>query len=273
MNQMEIGKFIAKCRKEKNLTQAQLAQQLNITDRAVSKWETGKSVPDSSIMLELCRLLGITVNELLSGEKVDKEHYEKRADENLIALKQKDENNIKRNAVLTVIFSATLLVGILVCGICDFAVSGRLTWSLLAINSILLAWVVSMPVILLGKRGVPGSLLSASLFILPYLFLLGRLVGERAVFSIGALPALMGAAYLWSVFGIFHRLAGRRLLAGGMACLLCVPAVVLVNLALSQTICQPVMDLWDWLSVFLLVMAALAFFICDYTKGRRLIRG
>ena len=78
MNQIEIGKFIAKCRKEKNLTQAQLAEKLNITDRAVSKWETGKSMPDSSIMLELCEILGITVNELLSGEKINMESYEKR---------------------------------------------------------------------------------------------------------------------------------------------------------------------------------------------------
>ena len=91
MNQTEIGKFIAKCRKEKKLTQAQLAEKLNITDRAVSKWETGKSMPDSSIMLELCKILEITVNELLSGEKVEIENYEKKVDENLIALKRKDE--------------------------------------------------------------------------------------------------------------------------------------------------------------------------------------
>lgn len=71
MDQTKIGKFIAKCRKEKKLTQAQLAEKLNITDRAVSKWETGKSIPDSSIMLELCEILGITVNELLSGEEIN----------------------------------------------------------------------------------------------------------------------------------------------------------------------------------------------------------
>ena len=99
MNQTEIGKFIAKCRKEKKLTQAQLAEKLNITDRAVSKWETGKSMPDSSIMLELCEILGITVNELLSGEEIDMESYEKKSDENLISLKRKDENNMTRNVI------------------------------------------------------------------------------------------------------------------------------------------------------------------------------
>ena len=103
MNQTEIGEFIAKCRKEKKLTQAQLAERLNITDRAVSKWETGKSMPDSSIMLELCEILGITVNDLLSGEKISMESYEKKADENLIALKRKDENNMTKNAVISLL--------------------------------------------------------------------------------------------------------------------------------------------------------------------------
>ena len=110
MNQTEIGKFIAKCRKEKKLTQAQLAEKLNITDRAVSKWETGKSMPDSSIMLELCKILEITVNELLSGEKVEIENYEKKVDENLIALKRKDENNMTKNGIISILFSALLFI-------------------------------------------------------------------------------------------------------------------------------------------------------------------
>ena len=74
MNQESIGKFIAACRKEKGLTQVQLSEKLNITNRAVSKWETGKSCPDASIMLELCDILGITVNELLSGERITMEN-------------------------------------------------------------------------------------------------------------------------------------------------------------------------------------------------------
>lgn len=146
MNQEEIGRFIAKCRKGKNLTQAQLAEKLNITDRAVSKWETGKSMPDSSIMLEVCEILGVTVNELLSGEKIDMENLEKKADENLIALKRKDENNIRKNVVISIIFSTTLLIGLIVCAICDIAISGNLTWSLIPISSIIFAWVVSFPI-------------------------------------------------------------------------------------------------------------------------------
>ena len=71
MDQIKIGKFIAECRKNKDLTQAQLAEKLNVTDRAISKWETGNAMPDSNLMLKLCSILGITVNELLCGEIID----------------------------------------------------------------------------------------------------------------------------------------------------------------------------------------------------------
>ena len=92
MEQAKIGKFIAECRKKANLTQVQLAEKLNITDRAVSKWETGKSIPDSSIMLDLCDVLKINVNDLLSGEVVSMENYNEKLEQNLIEMvKQKEE--------------------------------------------------------------------------------------------------------------------------------------------------------------------------------------
>ncbi|MBQ8982189.1 MAG: helix-turn-helix transcriptional regulator, partial [Lachnospiraceae bacterium] len=91
MDQVKIGKFIAACRKEQNLTQAALAEKLGITDRAVSKWENGRSLPDSSIMLELCELLSINVNELLKGERVAMEESVKVSEELILSLKQQNE--------------------------------------------------------------------------------------------------------------------------------------------------------------------------------------
>ena len=70
MDQLKIGRFIAECRKEEKLTQMQLAEKLNITDKAISKWERGIAMPDSSIMLDLCAILGISVNELLNGGRI-----------------------------------------------------------------------------------------------------------------------------------------------------------------------------------------------------------
>ncbi len=92
MDQIKIGRFIAECRKAVGMTQMQLAEKLNITDRAVSKWENGRSLPDSSIMLELCELLEISINDLLSGEVVTMNDYEKKLEENLLkAVKQKEQ--------------------------------------------------------------------------------------------------------------------------------------------------------------------------------------
>lgn len=95
MDQIKIGKFIAECRKNQNLTQSKLAEKLNITDRAVSKWETGKTMPDSSIMLELCDILKITVNELLSGEKIDMENNEQKNEQLLLEMAKEIEKKNK----------------------------------------------------------------------------------------------------------------------------------------------------------------------------------
>ena len=96
MDQQKIGRFIAERRKSKGFTQMQLAEKLSITDRAISKWETGKSLPDSAIMLELCDSLGITVNDLLSGEVVSMENYKKELENNLISMVKEKEENDKR---------------------------------------------------------------------------------------------------------------------------------------------------------------------------------
>lgn len=96
MEQVKIGKFIASKRKEQGLTQLQLAEKLGITDRAVSKWETGKSLPDASLMPELCKLLKITINDLLCGEVVSVENYNEKAEKALLEMVKKEEMQNKK---------------------------------------------------------------------------------------------------------------------------------------------------------------------------------
>ena len=103
MDQEKIGEFISEKRKEKGMTQAELAEKLGITDRAVSKWERGKSLPDASIMLELCSILGITVNDLLSGEVVSMENYGKENEKNLIEMVKLKEASDKRLLSLEIV--------------------------------------------------------------------------------------------------------------------------------------------------------------------------
>ena len=96
MDQIKIGRFIAEQRRDKKLTQSGLAEMLGITDRAVSKWENGRSLPDASIMLELCSILGITVTDLLSGERVDMDNYNEQMEKRLIEMVKAKEEADKR---------------------------------------------------------------------------------------------------------------------------------------------------------------------------------
>lgn len=277
MNQIEIGKFIAKCRKEKNLTHAQLAEKLNITDRAVSKWETGKSMPDSSIMLELCEILGITVNELLSGEEISMESsakiYEQKVDENLIALKRNNENNMAKNVIISILFSITLLTGIMVCLIVNLAISGSLTWSLIPVSSIVFAWVISFPGIILGKKGIAVSLISLSAFTIPYLYLLSSLVKVKTAFSVGTATSIASITFLWLIFAVFRRIGkNRKLIALGIAFLSAIPFMFIINIILARMIAEPIFDVWDMLTIFILLILAFVSFLGDYAKKKGLLK-
>lgn len=273
MDQIEIGKFIARCRKEKGLTQAQLAEKLDITDRAVSKWETGKSMPDASIMLELCKILGITVNELLSGEKISVEQYEKKADENLIRLKRNAESSKAKNMLLSILFSGTLFAAALVCLICNIAVSGSLTWSRIPVASIIFAWAVLFPGIILGKKGTMVSFVSLSILIVPYLFLLSRLIKVKEVFSVGAVLAAASVVFLWIIAAVIRRMGKtRKFAAAGITCLLTILLVLAINILLSKMIAVPVLDEWDMLAAAVLLILALVFLKCDNSLQKKLLK-
>ena len=121
MDQIKIGRFIASCRKDAGLTQAVLAEKLGISDRAVSKWENGKSMPDSGIMLELCELLKINVNELLSGEKIMVESYDKHAEENLLAMRKEVEEKNKQLLQAEIWIGApATIAGLIMCAVAAY---------------------------------------------------------------------------------------------------------------------------------------------------------
>ena len=110
MNENKTGAFISTLRKEKELTQAQLAEKLNVTDKAISRWETGKGMPDSSLLVPLANILGITVNELLTGEKIPEETFTQKSEDNLIASVQETEKAISQKKFIKRLFVFTAIV-------------------------------------------------------------------------------------------------------------------------------------------------------------------
>ena len=118
MNQIKIGEFISSQRKMKNLTQAALAEKLGITDRAVSKWERGKGLPDVSLMLDLCEIFGITVNELLSGEEISMENINQKNEQLLLdmakELEQKNKTIWSSMWAIMIVSMTALFAGIMI---------------------------------------------------------------------------------------------------------------------------------------------------------------
>ena len=110
MDQTKIGKFIAEKRKDAGLTQSELAERIGITNRAVSKWECGISMPDSSIMLELCEILNISVNELLKGEDIDVANYSKELEGSLIEMVKEKERGDKMLLNLEVVIGVLSMI-------------------------------------------------------------------------------------------------------------------------------------------------------------------
>lgn len=146
MDLQKTGEFIASCRKEKGLTQEKLAQKLFISEKAVSKWECGKSFPDTSILLPLCECLGINVNELLSGKHLDGEEYAKNAEENLMNVMKEKEHNRKTIVLSMLVVFATLLSClslILVAGLVELETWLRVTLIVIALVVLIIGILVA----------------------------------------------------------------------------------------------------------------------------------
>lgn len=120
-------------------------------------------------------------------------------------MKKEDKNNKSKSSIISAILSLTLLTAIAVCFICDIAISGGLTWSLITAGSIFFVWIITYPVIIMGRRGIAASLLALSFFIIPYIFLLSRLLGVEEVFYIGAVMSVISIAFIWIVFLVFEK--------------------------------------------------------------------
>lgn len=139
MDLSKIGSFIAECRKNKKITQEQLADKLRITNRAVSKWERGLSLPDASIMLELCAILDISVNELLNGEKIDMKDYKEKNETLLLELAKQEE--LKNKQLMTSMWTILITNAIFYFGILLLSVNlleeGILLGTIICVSTII----------------------------------------------------------------------------------------------------------------------------------------
>lgn len=151
LDQEKTGRFMAEMRRQQNLTQRQLAEQVGVSDKTVSKWETGRSMPDNAILLDVCLLLNISVNELLSGEKITEENYVGKSEETMMELVKETEYHKRKGnwTIFGTIFSFLLLV--LACAFAILSAGG--------VKS--LSWFIDLPSIII-PLGITFFVLIAS---------------------------------------------------------------------------------------------------------------
>ena len=155
MDQVKTGQFIKAMRKEKNFTQREVAERLNISEKTVSKWETGNGLPEVSLMLPLCELLEISVNELLSGERLNDSRYFEKAEQNIMSLME-EKSQAKKKLILTVIIAfITMTAGLTICfNACFLDMETWIRIVLLVISSIIIIAGIAIACVMEREAGV-----------------------------------------------------------------------------------------------------------------------
>lgn len=241
---VKMGRFICELRKEKKLTQKNLAEKLEVTDKAVSKWERGISRPDVSLLVPLSKILGVTTGELLNGERNSFTNKENKdvievVEESVVeeALLYSGRNTahkierMKRN--ILVILSASFLIAVVVCVICDFCITKKLTWSLLVIVSIFFGWVILLPIFVAKTKAIKKFLIVSSLAVIPYLLLLSALLHMPIVAKLGACISVISIIGVWCAYAVCIKMHTRKFRMAGILFLILVPVTIAINYAAS----------------------------------------
>ncbi len=272
LGENKMGLLIAELRKEKQLTQKDLAAQLRITDKAVSKWERGLSCPDIALLAPLANILGVSPGELLNGQRSEtiSQTVEETVDSALVyAAESTKRTMISFQNILAASFSLLILLGIVICSICDLAISGTFTWSLYPISASIFAWLLFIPLVKSGSKGIFASLISLSIFIIPFLSVISKLTGISLLMPIGITVSIVSIVYIWLVYLIFKKMKTRKTIAAACSLLLAIPLCLAINFTLSQYISEPLFDVWDALSFGIILLVSVVLFVIDYSKRQK----
>lgn len=166
-----------------------------------------------------------------------------------------------KNKIYEILFVVLLLIGIMVCTVCDIAISGTYTWSLVPVSAIVFAWVALLPIKRYGKKGIWASLVILNICIITYLYALNNVVKDtKLLFSVGMRMSTVSIIYLICIFGIFKIFKKRKFTAIGFSLLMGIPMCIIINVNLSDMFRQALLDIWDLLAILaLFVLASISF--------------
>lgn len=272
---MNMADLISQRRKEKGMTQKQLADKLGVTDKAVSKWERGNGYPDITYLEPLAEALGVTVSELLKGKAHDPgQEAEEESDETIVkstldyASSVYEDRSKKAPRIVMLLVLALGLVGIITTSIVDYALNSGFTWSLFSISAIIFSWLCVLPLFLQSKRRVDIALLSFSVFLLPFLFVISRLVGGSWFGGVAVPMAVAGLVILWAIRAVFAtKLSIWNKL--GISFLVVAAGNVGISFMSGRIFGVGGFDVWNLMSVAILVVIAVVLFTMGGARKSR----
>lgn len=279
MNNEKMGLFISELRKSHQMTQKELSAKLNVSDKAVSKWERGLSCPDISLLSPISNILGVTTTELLNGERTE---VKETLNVDAIVDNALDygEKTATRKIILTkniwsAAFTIFLLIGIAIVSVVNVIISKKFTWSLIPISSCIFTWIIFFPLIKFGMKGIIWSLSTFSLFIVPYLYILDRAITRitgynEPVFSIGIRIAPLSIILIWSVLLLFKKFKNRKLLAIAFSVLLAAPINFIINFMIAEMQSQSLFREQIIINTLTLVVVATILYIIELVVRKRM---
>jgi transcriptional regulator with XRE-family HTH domain len=195
MDNKKVGSFIASLRKEKGMTQKELADKLNVTNKAVSKWETGEGYPEITTVPELAEILGVNVSELLNGERnADEKNLPKNNDNDLAVtiinetVKYFDETSTKKINIVILITTVLFIFSSFVCLLCNYIVNRAISWSLYPTGALIVLWCGIVPMLKMKKYKSMSFLTGITMPLIPYLFLIEHIAPVKGWVIPMALP-------------------------------------------------------------------------------------
>lgn len=258
----KMGRFISELRKAQNMTQKSLAEKLEVTDKAVSKWERGISCPDVSLLIPLSKVLGVTASELLNGEKSRESAEEMKEDivEEAILYSKRNAvlktGRIKKN--ILAVLSLAFMIAVVACVITDLCISKSLTWSLVVILSLAFSWILLFPFFRAKEKVIRKTFIVLSLEVIPFLVVLSRLLKMPDIWKMGSGISIVSLIGLWCVYAVFVKIKDRKFRAAGIAFLVAVPVTWGINTVIEifthESSAAPVNHLINIISVAVLAV-------------------
>lgn len=257
-----MGRFISELRKAQNMTQKNLAEKLEVTDKAVSKWERGISCPDVSLLIPLSKVLGVTASELLNGEKTRESAEEMKEDivEEAILYSKRNAvlktGRIKKN--ILAVLSLAFMIAVVACVITDFCISKSLTWSLIVILSLAFSWILLLPFFRAKEKVIQKTFIILSLEVIPFLVVLSWLLKMPDIWKMGSCISIVSLIGLWCVYAVFVKIKDRKFRAAGIAFLVAAPVTWGINTVIEiftrESSAAPVNHLINIISVAVLAV-------------------